>query len=396
MLSIMCFLRLNALQSGQHSHQRRFARSARRLWAVVDWRHQYRAHADDWRTVSYDQMVLSRQADTPRCKASQNRRRIRVCVRGLHGVYARLLVCLKSHLTRSLLQLHTTFAPFHDIPNDFAIINKVTHGHRPPRIPARAANGSAFTDAMWELVQLAWAQDENHRPSMTDVFLALHRQDGSTSSVTSDLAYDAGAIGSDAPSRAEDYTQKLYDSFEAMQVGSRPAVGLEGGAQFMHADTSPLLPTVPPQNSTEVGQVHPVLAQPARSQSELEELSESSGSADSCLFHSLPVEDDLSGSWSDVVPLDVKRKINSNYQAVADGVHSTVLSNDGMSGHAHIEHIESGTEASVTEFEVTSVTRYLLEDAMRVSHALPDSTERNSRRSSNDNTLNKRAVRTRK
>jgi hypothetical protein len=227
---------------------------------------------------------------------------------------------------------------------------------------------------MWELVQLGWAQDEDRRPTMTQVFLALRHQDGSIHSVISGIAHDAITVGCDAPSRANGYAQKLDDSPEAMQVGSRPTV-----------------PQAEPENT-----VLPVAVQPAESQSEpggpseacveclmrdqevadvdvrspdawdtsdlpsapighTDKLTEgnvrawrrqgndavhswlrqplwSSISRDS---HPSPLEESRSGSWDHVAPLDAEHKINRNYQAGAAPAQSTIPSSDGVSGHAH-------------------------------------------------------------
>ncbi|KAJ7810758.1 kinase-like domain-containing protein [Mycena olivaceomarginata] len=77
-------------------------------------------------------------------------------------VYAFAFVCY---------QILTGKVPFHEFPNDMAVMIKVSRGCRPSRPPA--CSGTTALDSLWDLVQTCWEGETTRRRTMSQVVVQL-------------------------------------------------------------------------------------------------------------------------------------------------------------------------------------------------------------------------------
>jgi hypothetical protein len=85
------------------------------------------------------------------------------------------------------VQMYTSNHPFHDHLYDIAVTIKLMHGDRPAR-PSQEECSPAMADVVWQLIEDAWQQNPDTRPSMfelekrfrpTDIATTLSRSSSS-------------------------------------------------------------------------------------------------------------------------------------------------------------------------------------------------------------------------
>lgn len=59
--------------------------------------------------------------------------------------------------------------PFSKTPNDVQVILSVMRGKRPARPTHALSRTRGFSDELWDLIQMCWAQDPTQRPGAEDV-----------------------------------------------------------------------------------------------------------------------------------------------------------------------------------------------------------------------------------
>ena len=62
--------------------------------------------------------------------------------------------------------------PYHDFPDDIAVIVAVMKGVRPKK-PEKAAH-LGFTEELWDTVKQCWWEDRNARPVVEDILACLN------------------------------------------------------------------------------------------------------------------------------------------------------------------------------------------------------------------------------
>ncbi|KAJ7779227.1 kinase-like domain-containing protein [Mycena metata] len=61
--------------------------------------------------------------------------------------------------------------PFHESPNDMAVMHKILHGERPTRPPS--CSGTTQLDTLWELLQNCWRDEADKRPTAAQIVARL-------------------------------------------------------------------------------------------------------------------------------------------------------------------------------------------------------------------------------
>ncbi|KAJ6466800.1 kinase-like domain-containing protein [Mycena sanguinolenta] len=77
-------------------------------------------------------------------------------------VYALACVCY---------EILTGKVPFHELPNDMAVMMRVAGGYRPPRLAS--CSGTMALDGLWELIQKCWAGQVEMRPTTPEIVKSL-------------------------------------------------------------------------------------------------------------------------------------------------------------------------------------------------------------------------------
>ena len=87
--------------------------------------------------------------------------------------------------------------PFHDIKNDFQVINAIRRGKRPSRPSHDLCQTRGLSDEIWGLIETCWTGESSGRPTANRVMQQLHtlynrpahRQSRHTYSVTEPAAH---------------------------------------------------------------------------------------------------------------------------------------------------------------------------------------------------------------
>jgi hypothetical protein len=89
---------------------------------------------------------------------------------------------VSSHMFIYILpQICTQRHPFHDIPNDIAVIMQVMAGKNPHRPTGTECNGLSLSDHLWTIVAQCWEALPEDRPDMRRIVTALGEQSNFTS-----------------------------------------------------------------------------------------------------------------------------------------------------------------------------------------------------------------------
>jgi serine/threonine protein kinase len=78
------------------------------------------------------------------------------------------LVNRKNNATTKIL---TGKVPFHELPNDMAVMMKVSRGYRPSR--PSTCSGTTALDGLWELIQSCWQGEAERRPTVSQIVIQL-------------------------------------------------------------------------------------------------------------------------------------------------------------------------------------------------------------------------------